>query len=103
MLEPLPRAPRIHRHCWARVHIGEAPLYVLVADFSRSGVRIIEPTASLEEADEIELEIHEESSEPFTITGSVARLTGDGYAVNFDVSPADRPRWMEYLRTLASA
>ena len=37
------------------------------------------------------------------LNAPLARLTGDGYAVNFDVTPTDRPRWMEYLRTLTTA
>lgn len=98
-----PRAPRVHRPTWAQVVSFEPALRVLVADHSPTGVRIHDPSHSLEPGDEIDLEIHFETGSPLVVTGTVARVTPDGYALEFEVAPADRTRWTESLRRLLTA
>ena len=104
-MERKPRAPRIQRHCWAKVHVDGQWVETLVADFSRSGVRIVEPDARFVPGDPIQLEIRDEngSGPAIRLRGTVSRLTRDGYAIRFAVSRADRPRWMDYLRRLTTA
>ena len=56
-MERKPRAPRIHRHCWAKVKVDGHWVETLVADFSRSGVRIVEPDTRFVPGDTVQLEI----------------------------------------------
>lgn len=96
-----PRAPRIQRHHFARAVLDGRTVDLLVADFSRSGMRIVEPTADIPAGSAVELEVTGEGSPAIRIAGTVIRRTGDGFAVRFDVATEDRPRWLEYQRNLA--
>ena len=96
------RAPRVRRPSWAKLS-SHQDLNVLVADLSRTGMRIIDPSSTLDLGEHVDLEIHVEGEEPFAVSGFVCRFTENGFAVQFAVAPEEAERWMVYLRHLATA